>query len=345
MRRGATSPVISPGERDGPIVVGAHHDGWFRAAFDNASGVAAMLAIARALPGHRLQAAPPGLLHLADGRGVRAARPRVRLVRRRLAPGARHASAVGRAGALPPLHRRQRQPGPAAPAADAGRAARAGSAGRRERGRRRAGSPRAGCSGPPTTGTEQWPLLVSGVPSVAAFNWETSFARTIYHTPLDTPAVVDFDHLVRLTRFYAYLLLDADRDPDGILDNAARGRQLARRAQALGKRGDALKNAAQGHGRSARGRARVHGRRPGAARDRASTARPDIRTSRPRPTSLPWRRRWRRSPRMTGAPRPASSRRSARMRSHRTSPKRPSRATPIGACASTRTTHGPHTAT
>ncbi len=26
-----------PGERDGPIVVGAHHDGWFRAAFDNAT--------------------------------------------------------------------------------------------------------------------------------------------------------------------------------------------------------------------------------------------------------------------------------------------------------------------
>ena len=38
-----------PGGRDrhgAPIVIGAHHDGWFRAAFDNASGVAAMLAIA-----------------------------------------------------------------------------------------------------------------------------------------------------------------------------------------------------------------------------------------------------------------------------------------------------------
>ena len=44
------------GERDGPpIVVGAHHDGWFSAAFDNATGVAAMLAIARGLAatGHR----------------------------------------------------------------------------------------------------------------------------------------------------------------------------------------------------------------------------------------------------------------------------------------------------
>ena len=45
-----------PGERAGaPIVVGAHHDGWFSAAFDNASGVAAVLALARALAtaGHR----------------------------------------------------------------------------------------------------------------------------------------------------------------------------------------------------------------------------------------------------------------------------------------------------
>ncbi len=110
-------------------------------------------------------------------------------------------------------------------------------------------------SGPPTTGTEQWPLLVSGVPGVAAFNWETSFARSIYHTPLDTPAVVDFEHLARLTRFYAYLLLDADRDPDGILDHAARGRQLVRRAQALGKtRRRACRTPRRAHGRSARGR-------------------------------------------------------------------------------------------
>ena len=31
--------------------------------------------------------------------------------------------------------------------------------------------------------------------------------RTDYHTPRDTPALLDFDHLERLTRFYAYLLL------------------------------------------------------------------------------------------------------------------------------------------
>ncbi len=60
------------GDEPGPIVIGAHHDGWFRAAFDNATGVAALLAIARALAAVRPPPAPPPLLHLADRRGVRA---------------------------------------------------------------------------------------------------------------------------------------------------------------------------------------------------------------------------------------------------------------------------------
>ena len=49
-RRAATSSATCPASAAGaPIVVGAHHDGWFSAAFDNATGVAAMLALARAL--------------------------------------------------------------------------------------------------------------------------------------------------------------------------------------------------------------------------------------------------------------------------------------------------------
>ena len=76
--------------------------------------------------------------------------------------------------------------------------------------------------GPPVTGTELWPFLVSGVPGITVYTWEKSFMRTDYHTPRDTPAIVDFDHLARLTRFYAYLLLQADADPDGILDHGAR---------------------------------------------------------------------------------------------------------------------------
>ena len=41
--------VLCPEKRGAPIVVGAHHDGWFSGAFDNASGVASMLTIAKAL--------------------------------------------------------------------------------------------------------------------------------------------------------------------------------------------------------------------------------------------------------------------------------------------------------
>ncbi|MBD0291045.1 MAG: M28 family peptidase, partial [Thermoleophilia bacterium] len=37
-----------PGRRGGAVVVGGHHDGWFEAAFDDATGVAATLALARA---------------------------------------------------------------------------------------------------------------------------------------------------------------------------------------------------------------------------------------------------------------------------------------------------------
>ena len=51
--RGATAHNVVgvlPGRTDGsPIVIGGHHDCWFGAAFDDATGVAATLAIAKAL--------------------------------------------------------------------------------------------------------------------------------------------------------------------------------------------------------------------------------------------------------------------------------------------------------
>ena len=58
--------------------------------------------------------------------------------------------------------------------------------------------------------------------------------RTDYHTPRDTPALLDFDHLERQTRFYAYLLLQADADPNAILDHGARADDLAAAAKKLG---------------------------------------------------------------------------------------------------------------
>jgi peptidase M28-like protein len=250
--RGANAEAFLPGERPGPIVVGAHHDGWFRAAFDNATGVAALVAIARALveaghrPRHRIcftsrTGEEYGLLDrtfdwcVGAWRQVSETHPRWGA----RAPFHLCLEASGHPGLRLALE---------APVELVRWARAAGRAGEAQ------GWLTSGWrTSPPVTGTEQWPLLVAGVPGVAAYTWEPAFATGIYHTPLDTPEVVDFAHLERLTRFYAFLLLSADRDPGGILDHRARARDLARRARALGERGAALAGAAQAHA-GARGR-------------------------------------------------------------------------------------------
>ena len=62
-----------PGTEPGaPIVIGAHHDGWFRGAFDNATGVAALIALAVRPVEAGLSPASHVLLHLPHGRGIRA---------------------------------------------------------------------------------------------------------------------------------------------------------------------------------------------------------------------------------------------------------------------------------
>ena len=326
-----------PGDAPGPIVVGAHHDGWFRAAFDNATGVAALLGIARALaqaghrPRHRIcftsrTAEEWGLLDRAfdwctgawrqvstthPEWGERApfhlcleasGHPELRLALEAPVELTRWVRAAGKVGEAEGWLTSGWRPSP------------------------------------PVTGTEQWPYLVAGVPGVAAYTWESSFAKTAYHTPLDTPEIVDFDHLERLTRFYAYLLLEADADPDGILDHRARARQLTKQAGKLGAVGAPLAAAAETHA------ARAAGPRspPSGASCTPSTPRASSRsrTSRRPPTSRRSRRRsphW--TPTTTGPPR-SSSPRSARTRSRRCSRRRRSRATAPGPGSSTTTTRG-----
>jgi Iap family predicted aminopeptidase len=225
--RGANAVGYLRGEEDGaPIVIGAHHDGWFRAAFDNATGVAALLAIARAFAavGHRPRhtlcftsrtAEEYGLedspfdwcigawrqvqdTHPEWGENVpfhlcleASGHPGLRLALEapaELREWARAACRVGRREGWLPTSWRVAKPG---------------------------------------TGTELWPFLVSGVPSITVLTWEKSFMRSDYHTPRDTSALLDFDHLEGETRFYAYLLLQADADPDGILDHGTRAEELA----------------------------------------------------------------------------------------------------------------------
>lgn len=242
-----------PGREPGPpIVVGAHHDGWFSGAFDNASGVASMLALAESLvryghqPRHSIcftsrTAEEWGLVHTpfdwcaGAWHQVHATHPDWSR-----SPFHLCVEASGHPGLRTIVE---------APVELAGWARTVCRAASEE------GWLTSGWRlGPPVTGTEQWPYLVSGVPGVAAYGWETSFRRTTYHTPGDTPALVDPAHLTRLTRVNALLLLDADSDPDALFDHRARARHIARAATPLGERGEALRAAALGHARR-RGRA------------------------------------------------------------------------------------------
>jgi Iap family predicted aminopeptidase len=243
-----------PGERaTAPIVVGAHHDGWFHAAFDNASGVATMLGMARALveSGHRPQHRICFTSRTAEEYGVvgspfdwcTGAWQQVSATHRDWGASVPFHLCVEASG-HPDLRLILEAPPELVRFARA--AARVGKA---------EGWLTSGWRiGPPVTGTEQWPLLVSGIPGISAYTWEQSFARTDYHTQRDTIELLDFDHLERLARLYTLLLLEADRDPDGILDHPARAADVTKRAAGLGEGGDALIAAAERHG-EAQGRA------------------------------------------------------------------------------------------
>ena len=74
---------VLPGRsHESPIVIGGHHDAWFSGAFDDATGVAATLAIAKALVDSGYEPEPHHRLHVAHGRGVRAGGLAVRLAHR-----------------------------------------------------------------------------------------------------------------------------------------------------------------------------------------------------------------------------------------------------------------------
>lgn len=242
------------GENPGPpIVVGAHHDGWFRAAFDDASGVAAMLGIARALAelGHRPSHTICFTSRTAEEYGVQ---------------GSAFDWCTGAWRQVSETHRDWGASVPFHLCIDA-----SGHPGLRlnlEAPPELVAFGRATCKlakaegwltsgwriGPPVSGTEQWPFLISGIPGIATYCWEPSFAKNDYHTTRDTIELLDFDHLGRMARTYTLLLLEADRDPDGILDHAARAADVVKAASSLGETGDALRAAAARHA-GARGRA------------------------------------------------------------------------------------------
>ncbi len=228
--QGANAVGYLPGRRRGaPIVVGAHHDGWFRAAFDNASGVAVMLGMARAMveAGVRPERTICFTSRTAEefgqadseydwctGAHGQIAHSHPEWAAR--SPFHLCVEASGNTG-LPLLVE--------SPPELAGWA----------RGCLRAAD-RQGLltSGwkiyPPGCGTELWPFLVAGVPGISVLTWGKSFSKSAYHSPLDTIKLVDFAHLERLGRAYSLMLLDADRRGDGLLDHRARARHLEQAA-------------------------------------------------------------------------------------------------------------------
>ena len=214
------------GDRPGPVVVGAHHDAWFRGAFDNTSGVAVMLAMARALvrssfrPRHTIcfTSRTGEEYGIADStfdwcigawRQVEVTHPEWD----EQAPFHLCVEASGHPGLRSVIE---------APVELARWARAIGRAGEGE-----GWTPTGWRVAPPVAGTEQWPLLIAGIPGIACYAWEKSFAKTDYHTQLDTIELLDFDILSAQTRLYLLALVSADRDPDAIVDHAARARQLA----------------------------------------------------------------------------------------------------------------------
>jgi len=226
--------VLAAEKRGAPLVVGAHHDGWFSGAFDNASGVASMLAIAKALlEGGWTPHRPVWFVsHTAEEYG-------------RLdddSPwcfGAWHQVAVAHRewGPTVPFYLDIEASGrPEFPLLVLGPVELRRFATRWCRMAERDGLlPPGWRFASPSTGTHQWPLQLAGIPGLSLFNWHTDFERTDYHTTNDTIERLDFAHLSNLSRLHAALLVAAERatyDHD-LLDYRARARDVKRATRSL----------------------------------------------------------------------------------------------------------------
>jgi Iap family predicted aminopeptidase len=219
-----------PGRRRGaPVIVAGHHDGWFRAAFDDATGVAVTLELARAFleAGVKPSRTIAFVSHTAEEYGIAesaydwcyGAWYQVVAEHREWTTGSpfylnvegsgrrgdvfsldvlpeltawirRHCRAAERDGLLPHGWRLDR----------------------------------------PNTWTEVWPFLAAGIPGINISTFTDGFDRTEYHTQYDTSDEVDFDYLAKLTELCARLLLD-----EPALDFAARDRELRKHGLKLPK--------------------------------------------------------------------------------------------------------------
>lgn len=216
------------GRTGGPLnIVAGHHDGWFAAAFDDASAVAATIAIARSFAeSGRVPERPLAFVsHTAEEYGIAessydwcyGAWYQIVHEHRDWATDAGfylNIEGSGRPGDpftvdVPPelagwMRRVCRD------------AARDGLL------------PHGYKLARPTTWTEVWPFLAAGVPGVNVSTFTSAFDRTEYHTQYDTSDRIDFDYLARLTDVCARMLLDADAGAADELDFEARVRDVRR---------------------------------------------------------------------------------------------------------------------
>jgi Iap family predicted aminopeptidase len=213
---------VLPGSGNGPpSIVGGHHDGWFRAAFDDASAVAMTLALARA--------------------GLRPRRPIVFVSHTAEEYGIAHSSYDWCYGAWYQIVVEHREW-----ATDAGFYLNLEGCGRGgdpftvdtppelrawarrllAQARRDGLLPYGYKIGRPATWTEVWPFLAAGVPGMNVSTFTDEFDRTQYHTQYDTSRRVDFGYLEQLTEVAGRFLLEADAGAAEKLDFAARAKEL-----------------------------------------------------------------------------------------------------------------------
>ncbi|MGB2875553.1 MAG: M28 family peptidase [Gaiellaceae bacterium] len=213
---------VLPGRRRGaPLIVAGHHDGWFLAAFDDATGVALTLELARAMSeaGIRPERSIAFVSHTAEEYGIAesaydwcyGAWYQVVAEHREWTTGSPFYLNIEGSGRPDPFT----VDAPPELAAWARRHCR--------RAARDGLLPYGYRLGAPNTWTEVWPFLAAGIPGLNVSTFTTEFDRTEYHTQYDTSDCVDFGYLARLTELCGRLFLDSHR-----LDFAARARHLRR---------------------------------------------------------------------------------------------------------------------
>jgi Iap family predicted aminopeptidase len=229
LRKAVAANVVGllPGRRArAPLLVGGHHDGWFSAACDDATGVAVVLALARAFgeAGLRPQHPVAFISHTAEEYGIAWSRfdrcygawYQIGETRR---PWASRA----------PFYLNVEGSGLPAPFEVDAPPELAGSVRRWLRRSARDGLlPHGFRVARPNPLTEVWTFLAAGVPAINVASFEESWYRSAYHTQYDTADRIDFAYLAKLTRALARFLLEVDAAPGAVLDYEARARDLRR---------------------------------------------------------------------------------------------------------------------